>query len=274
LAAILVVAVASFGVLASTAAGAEGVPRLRILDVDGETTTSATVEMGIAPEDSATTYEFFLECESATDEEYECGPLSVGPERIEGVVPASLGEEKISAAFSGLQPGYLYQYRVIATNAAGKAGIIRAGFQTCPAVGTCPGESYRPGISLAAIESGERAAAETLRMQRELEARERETKERVAREAAEIATRERQVREADERAARAEAALARRECVVPRLKGDSLPAAVRGLVRAHCSLGHLTRPKGERGALVVVRQGSPVGKRLAPGRRVALTLGD
>jgi len=112
-----------------------------------------------------------------------------------------------------------------------------------------------------AIESGELSAERTLAEGRQQEA-EKHAAEELDR------------RDASERAEREAAARSQRACVVPRLDGDSLPTAARALDKAHCSLGKLTRPHDGRGALVVVRQGVPVGKKLARDSRVAVTLGQ
>ncbi len=63
------------------------------------------------------------------------------------------------------------------------------------------------------------------------------------------------------------------QCVVPSLKGDSLRAAQIALRKAHCKLGKVSRPRAHHGALIVVGQGAPSGKKLAGGAAVAVTLG-
>jgi hypothetical protein len=67
-------------------------------------------------------------------------------------------------------------------------------------------------------------------------------------------------------------------CVVPRLKGSSLPAAKRKLTAAGCALGHITRPKTRKHHrpptnLVVVGQGAAPGTQLSAGSAVSVTLG-
>lgn len=61
-------------------------------------------------------------------------------------------------------------------------------------------------------------------------------------------------------------------CVVPSLKGDTLGAARRALVEAHCRLGTVSRPRGRRKALVVAGQSSKSGKTLADGSAIAVKL--
>ena len=104
------------------------------------------------------------------------------------------------------------------------------------------------------------------------EAAERETRERQAREAVERETREREAREAAERQLPT-ASTRHVQCVVPRLKGDSLITARRALHGSHCALGSVTGPTGRRRSLVVVSQGAPVGRRLPFGAAVGVKLG-
>jgi len=61
-------------------------------------------------------------------------------------------------------------------------------------------------------------------------------------------------------------------CRVPALKGDSLAKARRVLAAAHCRLGTVHRPAHQHSSLYVSTQGSPAGRHLAAGARVALTL--
>ncbi len=129
------------------------------------------------------------------------------------------------------------------------------------------GTPYTPPELPWANESGQRAAEQTVREQRELEARlaaERKTGEE--REAFERAQREIEARAA---------ALQKSPpaCLVPRVKGDSLPAAKRALARAHCGLGKLTLSRRAGRRPVVVGQSQPAGRKLPVGTRVALTLG-
>jgi beta-lactam-binding protein with PASTA domain len=67
---------------------------------------------------------------------------------------------------------------------------------------------------------------------------------------------------------------AKQDCIVPRLKGDTLAKARKALAKAHCRLGKITmsriRPKG---SLVVVDQRSAPGRRFSAGTRVGVILG-
>jgi type IV secretory pathway VirB10-like protein len=113
--------------------------------------------------------------------------------------------------------------------------------------------------------------------------------EKQARESAEQATKEKQEREAKEHppaskqppqaqsqepAASSEASSAPvARCVVPSLKGDSLQAARNALGKAHCKLGKVSVTRAHRGALVVMRQGTANGRKLAGEAAIAVTLG-
>lgn len=122
----------------------------------------------------------------------------------------------------------------------------------------------------------ERVGAEAPRLEEEREAKKKEEEERPAKEAAARGAKEREVREAGERAGR-EAAERERgakerssngsvQCVVPRLRGDSIGAARTALRRSHCELGKVRRPARHRTPLVV-------GSKLASGAAIAVKLG-
>jgi hypothetical protein len=91
--------------------------------------------------------------------------------------------------------------------------------------------------------------------------------------------REREETEAFERArreleARVRAAQAAKHCVVPSLRGDTLSTAKRALVKAHCQIGKVSRPRHAHGKLVVTRQAQPAGKHEPADSHVAVTLGS
>src|ERR1700728_97505 len=244
-------------------------------------TTGATIEVPINPEGGETSYEIWLECQNAQENNQDCEPLTVGPQRQEGILSPGFEPQIVTDAVTGLQPGYLYKYGVIATHSAGREGYLGNGFITCPSQDSCPRQPFLEGESLWGMEGAIREANEAPLIA-EREAREkREAEERPAKEAAERSAKERAIREAGERAGREaaereaaeRAALVRAPiCVVPRLKGDSLTEARRTLDRVHCRLGRLTEPRGQRGPLVVVRQSVYSGSKLAAGSRVSLTL--
>ncbi len=103
----------------------------------------------------------------------------------------------------------------------------------------------------------------------------KEQEEQKAREAAASYTAEQAAlkhrQEANEAAARQ--AGKRPSCVVPSLKGDTLVAARRSLVNAHCRLGKVNRPAYRGSALRVISQSTQHGKRLPARATIAVVLG-
>lgn len=257
-------------------AAATKAPEVGWLPASHVSTTGATIEVSINPEGGETSYEIWLECQNEHEDKSGCEPLTVGPQRQEGVLSAGLERQIVTDPVTGLQPGYLYDYRVVATNSAGTEGYVGDGFLTCPSEGSCPTQPFLGGESLAGYELMGREGREASVREAERESKQREEEERPAKEAAERAAWERKIREAGERAGREAAersALADvPTCVVPRLVGDSLSQARRALGSAHCRLGRLTEPRHRRRALVVVKQGAHSGSKLAAGSRVDLTL--
>jgi hypothetical protein len=107
-------------------------------------------------------------------------------------------------------------------------------------------------------------AAQERRVQEERESREQaERAEQAQREATE---REDEAQEARE--ARAS------ECVVPRVVGDTLHAAVKSLRKAHCELGHVSRSRVYRGKPVVIKENRRARARLPEGTAIAVKLGQ
>jgi hypothetical protein len=259
-------------------AAPSAIPEVKLNGAKQVTRTSATIEVEIDPEGSQTSYEIWLECQSANWLSNACEPLTVGEQREQGVIAPGFELQTVTALVQGLQPGYLYRYRVVATNVVGKAGWVGSGLVTCPSEGSCPMQPYLSGEELWVQEGAERAGQEAPRLEAERQAKRKEEEERPAKEAAARTTTEREIREAGERAGREaavrEAAVAAqaRRCVVPGLKRDSLAAARRALGRAHCRLGRVTKPHAFRGALVVATQSARSGRRLAVGAKVAVTL--
>jgi hypothetical protein len=251
-------------------------PEVGYLPASQVSASGATIEVPINPDGGETSYEIWLECQSARESNQSCEPLTVGPQRQQGVISPGFGSQIVTDAVAGLQADYLYKYRVVAVNSAGKAGNVGDGFLTCPSQGSCPSQPYLEGESLWNLEGAERVADEAPRLEAEREAKRKEAEEPPAKEAAERAAKEREAREAGERIGKEEAERAARTdsptCVVPRLRGDSLTAARRALARAHCGVGRLTEPRSYRGPLVVVEQSAHSGSKLSAGSRVALTL--
>jgi hypothetical protein len=217
----------------------------------------------------------WLECREVWESGGQCEPLSADSQRRQGTLPPVSGTLLVTDAFTGLQPGYLYKYRVVATNSAGRSGFFGAGFEPviCQPMSLCPGQPYAPGEPLWILEGAERAAQEAPRLEAEREAKHREEEQRPAKEAAERPAEEREVRGGGERAGREQAERGASVRLVPRIKGDSAAVEGRALRRAHCGVGKLNMPHFRQGRLVVVGQSVHPGSRLPAGARVALTLG-
>ena len=276
---LIVLAMSVLGVCSSAipaVAAATGVPQVGWRAASAVSTSGATIEVPVNPEGGETSYEIWLACQSAQENDHSCEPLTVSPQRVQGVLSAGFEQQIVTDPVSGLQPGYLYEYDVIATNSAGREGYIGDGFLTCPTEDSCPTQPLLSGLALWVIEGAEREAKEAPRIAAEEQARQKEAQERPVKEAAERATREREVREAGERAGKEAAERAARAappvCIVPRLEGDSLRQARHALKGAHCRLGKLTRRRSHRGALVVVAQSPRSASKLAAGSAVTVTL--
>lgn len=220
----------------------------------------APVEAEIDPHGRETAYEIAV----VWQEEHppHGGPPPAGTGAVKGHIPAGSATTTAHVLLTGLEPGSMYWYEVIATNVGGEARA-QAAFSYFYSGLFPEGEGeppYRPVASCWVAESGQLAAERTSR-----EARERQARELQEREAA--LAREREAagqREAAARAAR---------CVVPNLRGESLRAARRALAHAHCRLGAVRRPPGSTHGLVVTRQNPAHGRALGAGARVAVTLG-
>jgi hypothetical protein len=260
------------------AMAATTVPEVRWEGASEVSPTGATAGAWVNPEGAETSYEIWLECREVPEGGGQCETLTADPQRRQGTLPPVSEPLLVTDAFTGLQPGSFYKYRVVATNSVGRSGIVGAGFETviCQPMSLCPAQPYAPGEPLWMLEGAEREAQEAPRLEAEREAKHREEEERPAKEAAERSAKEREIREAGERAGREgaeRAATLRPACVVPRLEGDSPAAAGHALRRAHCGLGKFSMPHGHRGQLVVVGQSVHGGRKLPAGTRVALTLG-
>jgi hypothetical protein len=267
-----------------TVATAAAKPKVGYLAASDVSTTGATIEVPINPEGTETSWEISLECQNAQRNSESCEPLTVGPQRQQGVLAAGFGTETVTDTVTGLQPDYLYKYTAIANNPAGKEGYVGDGFITCASQGDCASQPFLIGISWWNIEGAQREANEAPRLEEEREAKAKEEAERPVKEAAARTAHEREVREAGERAGREaaererlakeqsakQAAAAR--CHVPSLKGDSLAAARSALSKAHCKLGKVSKSRGHHKKLVVAGQGAKSGKTLADGSTVAVRL--
>lgn len=240
------------------------------MDPTALTETSATLQAQIDPEGSETTWQIYLECShSSAPESPPCEPLSGGPQLHEGKIAGGAAPEVVQAVVSGLRPGYVYKYTVVAENSLGKEGWEGMEFGTCPSLGSCP-KGQSPGLSWWTVEDAIRSGEEEPKREAEREAKIRsEEEERTAH--------ERAIREAGERAGEAaeRARLARSlECVVPKLKGDSLTSARKALRKAHCKLGKIHLSSEHDGRLVVTSQSAGASRRLAKDTAVAVTIGS
>ncbi len=143
-----------------------------------------------------------------------------------------------------------------------------------------------PGISIGIYKATAEYAAGAMRREEERQAKaaaEQLEQKKVAEQAVERGQRElaeRQNREnveLVERTMREEAedraAMRRKKCVVPSLRGESLGAAGKRLHKANCKLGRVIVSGGERHALVVVGQNPTRGRRLRDDAPVSVRLG-
>ncbi len=265
----------AYVIWAARALASEGqLPRIVNAQAKDMTEDGATIEVQIDPQGSDTTYELWLECQRPTPSSAACEPPTGGPHEQNGQIAADAGTKTITLEMTGLQPGFVYIYRVAASNVFGRVeeGFPLA-FDTAPLgschSGSCPLES---SISLAEYESARLIAeavfaeAEATRQRQAREREERHAREQAAIFAAEVAA----LKQREEEAAAAMRPHVR--CIVPSLKGDRVGTARRVLARAHCRLGKVRRPRRYRGVLRVARQGSERGTKLADGASVSVTL--
>jgi hypothetical protein len=245
------------------------IPAINRVALSEVSLAGAAVEAEIDPRGRETAYEFSVVWQEANPPHGERPPAGVGVQA--GRIVAGSGEVTVHALLSGLQPGHVYWYELVASNSAGEARaearmfnyFYTGGFPE----GTGGGAPYRSVEPCWAIESAGRAAEEAVKTYREREA---------ARAAEEAAARARLAAEEAAKRQREAGALAPVQptrCLVPNLRGDSLRGARRTLTRAHCRLGAVTRPRHFRGALVVTGQSPRRGHTLSNGASVAVTLG-
>jgi hypothetical protein len=143
-----------------TVAMAAAKPEVGYLSVSDVSTTGATIEVPINPEGGETSWEIWLECQDVQGSKQSCEPLTAGPQRQEGVLSPGFEPRIVTDAVSDLQPGYEYEYGVIATNSAGREGYLGDGFLTCPSQGSCPNQPYMRGLSQGRCDTrGQRSAS-------------------------------------------------------------------------------------------------------------------
>jgi hypothetical protein len=256
-----------FGVLTAMAQAAAPVAVTRWIEVTGS--TSANVVGAADPYGAVTTLLADYGIAGSTwcaSHGMEGEPVQTTPQLLGG------GEIVFSEAFVALErlaPATEYCAELVAQNAYGTSYGGQVVFTTQahssfppepPEVPTpeSTGTPFKSEISPWVIEAGERAAGEAVQ-------RSREAQESAAREAS-----EREALEAERKNSTAPAAQVL--CVVPRLRGKSLPSARKALEKAHCRLGKVSRPAKPGAALVVTAQSIRAGRTLANDGVVAVRL--
>ncbi len=259
-------------VLAPTTAAAAGEPLISegaAWELSGEINVGAQIN----PEGLETSYEIFLEC-----------PGHAHCQTTQGTLPAIDEARAVHLTLTDPQAGATYLFTVTARNADGKASATWSFQAPSPPTqeippGSAPNgskvtEHYAPPELPWANQSGKEGAERTVAEQRAKEHEEQQAEEAAAQHAAELKHAEEQAQQAQ-----AEAAARQREeaehpaCIVPALKGDTLTAARRALVKADCRLGTVHRVGHHHGTLRVSAQGAPAGEQLVGGARVALWVG-
>lgn len=223
-------------------------PAIESAEASSEYSGQETIEAEIDPQSYETRWTISLECTPKP----RC-------QSAEGRLPSDDQHHLIKAIVTGLEPDTSYRYTIEASSSAGVTSIAGE-FESIPA-GACPdgcgtAELYRPPEPPWADQSGKEAAERTVNEQREKEQKEREAAARYLSE-----------RQTHPTVGHPQA---RTLCIVPALKGDTLAVAQRKLAEGHCRLGRVHRRPGQLGTLHVSRQGTPAGKRLNGGARVAL----
>jgi hypothetical protein len=228
------------------------------------TMAGVAVEAQINPQGTEATYEFLMVWRTVS--------ASERGERIRGTMPAqggrisaATGDVNVNAFLSGLQPGFTYWYEVVAANLGGEARDQAPPFAyfnpNWNSNGLLSGPPYVPPDRTGCDdESVALGAARTVQEQREKEAAAK-SEEEAAAAAKQLATEPSGVAAPAER------------CVVPDLRGDRLRVARAAILRAHCRLGRVRRPRRYRGALVVTGQSPSHGTKLLTAGTVTLTLG-
>lgn len=228
------------------------------------TTAGVALEAQINPQGNETTYEFRTVWRALKPRE-RGESIPAGSPTEEGHIGAGDNDVTVNAFLSGLQTGYTYWFEVVATSLGNSTRSTVEVPYFNPAwyySGYVEGPPYVPTPDRAgcADESGNLAAAETVREQRELEAEEAATKqaeETILKQSAEEHL----------------AVIPPASCKVPNVKGKTLSAAQHAIAQAHCRLGRLRRPPHYRGTLVVTAQAPYPGSTLRNEASVTLVLG-
>jgi hypothetical protein len=108
-------------IVAGRAMAATKAPGVGYLSASHVSTAGATIEVPIKPEGGETSWEIWLECQGV-EPSSQCEPLTVGSQRQQGILSPGFESQTVTDAVTDLQPDYLYKYRVVAINSAGKEG--------------------------------------------------------------------------------------------------------------------------------------------------------
>jgi hypothetical protein len=252
-------------------------PTIEKVTLKEVTTAGVALEAQINPQGNETSYEFLIVWRALKPME-RGEPFRGDPPPQEGRIGAGSSDVTVSAFLAGLQPGYTYWYQVVATslgnNTRSDASALPYFNPDWYYTGLEEGPPYVPPERAGCSgESGDLAAAETVREQRAKEAAEAAAKEAAAKEAAakEQAAEEAALKRATEE--HRDAIAPAGHCTVPDVRGDTLSAARRAIDNAHCRLGRVRRPSHHRGVLVVTGETPPRGKTLGNGASVTLVMG-
>ncbi len=235
------------------------------------TPAGVTLEATINPQNSETNYEFVVTWQTSNPSKSGEPPSESLRAARGGPIPAGAGNVTVSGVLTGLQPGYLYWYEVVAMNFAGETRSHGDDWFNFYYTGGFPegvgGAPFIPTASSACADEFARQEAERIAAAAEAErhriASEKEAQ--LAKEAAEL--RQHEAEEADVPSVSAPT------CTVPTLRGDTLSVARRSIDRAHCRLGKVWGASHRRGALVVLSQSRPDGEKLAGGTAIDLRMG-
>jgi hypothetical protein len=240
-------------------------PSIGPITQGGQPSGEEVIEAQINTHGQETTWEISLNCLG----EPRC-------QHAEGRLPADSGIQIVSAKFTGLETGVAYHYAIEASSSGGEVlNTWEFTIQPAPPGAAPEGnkdkEVYTPPELPWANQSGNEAAARTVREQREKEQEEQKAKEAAVSHAAEgAALKRRQEEAAQQTAARLQEEPA---CAVPELKGDTLAVARRKLAAAHCRLGTVHRSGHHQSRLRVTKESARAGERLADNAPVSLWIG-
>lgn len=135
--------------LVPSALAAEGEPTIVNAQATYITEQGARLEAQINPGGGETAYEFWLECQSTSED--PCEPIT--PQKQGGNIAAGSGEQTVKVDVTGLQPGDSYSFGVAASNTTGRVEA-HLSFETQPLGACATGCPYKTGVSKEALELG------------------------------------------------------------------------------------------------------------------------